>query len=94
MIFLTVALAVVASALAAYVWHSSTRGLLSERRRQKVLVTLKSGEAFSGVMFSVDRDAMVLREVLAVAYGPRSEDVPVGGEVLILRADVAYLQVP
>lgn len=77
-----------------YVWRSSANGLLTSSRRRRVLVTLKTGEAFSGVLFSVDRDAVLLREVTAVAYGPKSEDVPVGGEVLILRADIAYLQMP
>jgi small nuclear ribonucleoprotein (snRNP)-like protein len=77
-----------------YAWRSSRSGLLVERTRRRVLVTLKSGEAFSGVLFAVDREAIVLREAVAVGYGQRSENVPVEGEALILRSDIAYMQLP
>lgn len=97
MTFALAALAVVmlvALVAVAVMWKRSHRGLMAERLRRKVLVTLKSGDGFSGVLFSADRDCLVLREAVAVAYGPRSESVPVGGELLILRADVAYMQLP
>lgn len=94
MILLLVLLIVCAVALAVVVWRSTTTGLLAGRRRRRVLVTLKTGEAFSGVLFAVDRDAIVLREAVAVAYGARSENVAVDGEALILRPDIAYLQLP
>ncbi len=93
-ILLAVLLVVCATALAVTVWRSTSTGLLIDRRRRRVLVTLKSGEAFSGVLFAVDRDAIVLREAVAVAYGARSENVAVDGEALILRSDIAYLQLP
>lgn len=82
----------VGACLVAY--QASVRGLLAERMRRKVLVTLKSGEGFSGVLYATDRECLVLREAVAVAYGPRSENVPVGGEVVLLRADIAYVQLP
>lgn len=87
-------LVAVCSGSAFYAWRSTATGLLNERRRRRVLVTLKTGEAFSGVLFAVDRDAIVLREAVAVAYGARSENVAVDGEALILRSDIAYLQLP
>lgn len=93
-ILLVVLLVACAAALAITVWRYTTTGLLADRRRRRVLVTLKTGEAFSGVLFAVDRDAIVLREAVAVAYGARSENVAVGGEALILRSDIAYLQLP
>lgn len=93
-ILLAALLIVCALALAVMAWRSTTTGLLIERRRRRVLVTLKTGEAFSGVLFAVDRDAIVLRDALAVAYGARSENVAVDGEALILRPDIAYLQLP
>jgi small nuclear ribonucleoprotein (snRNP)-like protein len=93
-ILLAALLAVCAVALAVVVWRSTRTGLLIDRRRRRVLVTLKTGEAFSGVLFAVDRDAIVLREAVAVAYGARSENVAVDGEALILRPDIAYLQLP
>ena len=93
-ILLAALLIVSALAVAVMAWRSTTTGLLIERRRRRVLVTLKTGEAFSGVLFAVDRDAIVLRDALAVAYGARSENVAVDGEALILRPDIAYLQLP
>lgn len=93
-ILLAALLIVSALAMAVMAWRSTTTGLLIERRRRRVLVTLKTGEAFSGVLFAVDRDAIVLREAVAVAYGARSENVAVDGEALILRPDIAYLQLP
>lgn len=93
MIVVVVILAAVVAALIFDRFRASTAGLLADRRRKRVLLTLKSGEAFSGVLFAVDRDAVVLREATAVAYGPKAENVTVDGEVVLLRADVAYLQV-
>lgn len=93
-ILLAALLIVCALALAVMAWRSTTTGLLIERRRRRVLVTLKTGEAFSGVLFAVDREAIVLREAVAVAYGARSENIAVDGEALILRSDIAYLQLP
>ena len=86
--------------LAAAIAFAAWRGLepvpdvLAERRARQVLVTLKTGEAFAGVLYQQDADLIVLREATAMAFGPRSENVPVEGEALILRADIAYLQLP
>lgn len=71
-----------------------TSVLLTQRRRKRVLVTMKTQEAFLGVLFAVDRDALVLREVEALAVGATAKNVPVEGELLLLRADVAYIQLP
>jgi small nuclear ribonucleoprotein (snRNP)-like protein len=40
-----------------------------------VIVTLKDGQAFSGVLYSTDHEALVLREAEALAYGPKRENV-------------------
>jgi len=93
-ILLAALLIVCALALAVMAWRSTTTGLLIERRRRRVLVTLKTGEAFSGVLFAVDRDAIVLRAAVAGAYGARPGNGAVDGEALILRPDIAYLQLP
>lgn len=81
-------------ALAAVLFHRSTHGLLATRRKRQVLVTLKSGESFAGLLMETDRDALVLRESTAIAYGKQAENVAVQGEAVILRADVAYMQFP
>lgn len=93
MIVVIVLLAAVVAVLAFDRFRASSAGLLADRRRKQVLITLKSGEAFSGVLFAVDRDAVVLREAVAVAYGAKAENVTVDGEAVLLRSDVAYLQV-
>lgn len=85
-----VVLAVGVAAVAA--WRSRS-GLLAGRQRRQIIVTLKTGAAFRGVLYATDREALVLREALALAYGAQKATVPVEGELLVLRADVDYVQV-
>jgi small nuclear ribonucleoprotein (snRNP)-like protein len=81
-------------ALAYVTWRRSTvAGLLAERARRHVIVTLKTGAAFRGVLYATDREALVLRDAQALAYGAQRTNVPVEGEALLLRSDVDYLQV-
>lgn len=82
---------VVAAIVLGFRW--SIRGLMADRMRRKVLVTLKSGEGFAGVLYAADRDCLVLRGVVAVGFGPGDRNVEVDGELLVQRVDVAYLQV-
>ena len=70
------------------------RRVLRTRRRRRVLVTLHSGEAFDGVLFDADTQALVLRNASQVGVANRGTPVPVDGEVLVLLEDVAYLQLP
>ena len=65
---------------------------LASLTKRRAIVTLKSGESFAGVVFDVDREMVLLRNAELLTAGERA--VPVDGEVLILRADVAYLQFP
>ena len=66
--------------------------IIESRVRARVIVTLKSGEAFRGVLTEHDDRALVLRETLAANGG--QESIPVDGELIVLWADVAYLQKP
>ena len=68
--------------------------ILSSRFRERVLVTLKTGESFDGVLYSADSHALVLRNVEAVGMGERKTNLPVDGEVIVLLPDVAWLQRP
>lgn len=70
---------------------SSSLASLTKRR---AIVTLKTGEAFAGVLYAADRESLCLRSAELVAAGEKRGNLPVDGEVLILRADVAYLQFP
>lgn len=58
--------------------------------RASVLVTLKSGASFGGVLYEADEHGLVLRN--AQAYG--KETVSVDGEVFVLLRDVDYIQKP
>ena len=74
--------------------RSSIPGLLADRLRHRSIVTLKSGEAFGGVLFAADDQSVVLREAAALGAGDRGANVVVDGEVLILRGDISYIQLP
>lgn len=56
-----------------------------------MIVTLKTGEAFDGTVTDADRQAVVLQGATYETPDPRSAPVPVDHEVVVLLADVAYL---
>lgn len=58
------------------------------------MVTLKSGDSFDGVLYSADTSALVLRQAAAVGAGENKTDLPLDGELLVLLADVAFIQRP
>lgn len=68
--------------------------ILTSRFRERVIVTTKAGESFAGVLYSADDKALVLREASAIGAGDNSTDLPLDGELIVLMADVAYLQRP
>jgi small nuclear ribonucleoprotein (snRNP)-like protein len=65
---------------------------LEARYRSSVLVSCKDGATFSGVLYSSDGQALVLRNSQAVGLGDNSTNLPLDGELIVLLADVAYLQ--
>lgn len=62
--------------------------------RESFLVTLKDGTSFSGVLYSHDDKALVLRSAEAVGAGENKTNLPLDGEIIVLLSDVAYLQRP
>ena len=68
--------------------------VLRSRLRTRVLVTTKDKATFAGVLFQEDKRAVVLREAVAVGAGEDRSDLPLDGEIIILVADVAYIQRP
>lgn len=68
--------------------------VIKSRLRDKVLVTTKDGAAFAGVLFEADDKALVLRQAEALGAADDKSNVPLDGEVLILLADVAFIQKP
>lgn len=68
--------------------------VLRDTLRERVIVTLKSGETFDGVLFAADDKAWHLVNARAVGVGERGADVPVDGSVILPRDNVAYCQRP
>lgn len=64
--------------------------VLKQRRRDVVIVTLKSGATFRGVLYDHDNQAIVLRSTEVVVAG--SQRTPVDGELMLFVTDVAHLQ--
>lgn len=65
-----------------------------DRVCHRVVVTCKSGDSFEGVLFEADAGAIVLRDSSAVGAGENRTNLPLDGEILILMADVAFIQRP
>jgi small nuclear ribonucleoprotein (snRNP)-like protein len=68
--------------------------LIRNIERSRVLVTLKTGDAFLGVLYDHDSKALTLRNCEAVGANSDKTNAPVDGELLLLLADVAFLQRP
>lgn len=68
--------------------------VISSRLRERVIVTLKTGESFAGVLFSHDKGALVLRETDALGVNEDRSDLRLDGELIVLMPDVAYIQRP
>jgi small nuclear ribonucleoprotein (snRNP)-like protein len=68
------------------------RRVLRDRVRQRAIVTLKTGDTFDGVLWAWDREAFVLRNAAVVAAG--EQPTVVDGELVVLAADVSFVQFP
>lgn len=68
--------------------------VLSSRFRERVIATTKTGASFDGILFSADKTAIVLRDASAVGEGENKSNLPLDGELILLLADVAWLQRP
>lgn len=68
--------------------------MLTSRFRERVLVTTKSGDTFDGVLYSADNAALVLRQAEAVGAGENKTNLPLDGEIIVLLADVDFIQRP
>ncbi len=66
--------------------------VLRSRLRQNVLVTCKSHDAFQGVFYEGDNQAIVLTSASQVDPQSEQKYIPANGEIVILVADIAYIQ--
>lgn len=65
--------------------------VLRSRARRRAIVTLKTGEAFDGTVTDADRQSVVLHGATYHEPIPDGGGTKVDGEVVVLLADVAYL---
>ena len=93
MIVLAAAVLAVGLVVAALLIRTGDR-LLRERLCDKVVVTLKSGSSFSGVLFKVDDRALILRDTQALGAAHNGDHLAVDGELVLFRTDIEYLQRP
>ena len=68
--------------------------VLRKTVKERVIVTLKTGEGFEGLLFWVDGKTWEMVEAKALGAGERGADVPVNGTLLIPADNVAYCQKP
>lgn len=96
LVLASVALALVLFALVPLLllYRAEHGSALRSRLRSRVVVTLKSGAAFDGILFQADRSAWVLRNAHALGAGDDNGNVPVDGEVVILASDIDFAQRP
>lgn len=71
--------------------RSSVDGLLADRLLERFVVTLVDGQAFSGLLHSVDGRSLVLRDA-EMLPASQAAKVPVDGELVLARDRVAYMQ--
>lgn len=67
---------------------------LAARVCQQVIVTLKSQAAFRGVLFEADDRVLVLRNAEVLHAGQQMAPTAVDGELVLLVAEVEFLQRP
>lgn len=88
---LVLAAVIAAAAVATLVmwwWtHRHVDRIVASQVRRRAVVTTKSGPSFIGVLVDADERAVVLAQPESV-----EEQAPLDGELLILRVDVAFIQ--
>lgn len=68
--------------------------LLRQRLRARVVVTMKSGQSFDGVLYEIDPQAWFLRDAAAIGAGEKGVNLPLDGEVVLLTSEIAFAQRP
>lgn len=71
-----------------------TSRLLRDRLRSRVVVTMKSGQSFDGVLYDLDDRVWFLRDASALGAGEKNTNLPLDGEVVLLSAEIAFAQRP
>lgn len=67
---------------------------LELRHAHRTVVTLRSGETFAGDLFDTGPRSIVLRNAVAITGDQDAPRITVDGELLLLRSEILYLQIP
>jgi small nuclear ribonucleoprotein (snRNP)-like protein len=93
MTYALAALAIILAAAGAVYVARSVDLLIRRQCRRVVVVELRGGETFRGLLVAADARTVLLRNVEALT-GAQASATPVDGELLIPRGDVKYMQRP
>lgn len=93
MIYAIVTLALIIAVVLAVVAFRSVDVLVRRQMRRQVVIELRGGETFRGLLVAVDARSVLLRSV-EVLGSPQAETQVVDGELLIPRADIKFMQRP
>jgi hypothetical protein len=63
-----------------------------KRLKRRVLVSCKSGDAFRGIYVDDDKRAIVLVDAEHIQPATDKQFIPADGEIVILVAEIAYMQ--
>lgn len=66
--------------------------VLDERILDQVVVTLKSGSTFGGILYAEDQGAVVLAKAENIAADGKK--TPADGEIVLLRETIDFIQRP
>lgn len=67
--------------------------VLKTRLHHRVIVTLKDGASFGGVLWETDREGVILRDAQAIVT-PQTQPVGVDGELYLPWSNISFIQKP
>lgn len=83
--------AVVIVALSGLAWWWRPEMIVRRLLRRSCVLTLHDGQSFAGLLWAADRRVVVLRNARLMAAG---NEVPVDGELVVERSEIAFMQLP
>jgi small nuclear ribonucleoprotein (snRNP)-like protein len=77
-----------------FLWWIQTR-LFMSLVKERLVITLKNGETFEGLLIEHDRKVVKLVEARALTIsGGGNPSAPIDGELYLIRSEVNYMQRP
>lgn len=73
--------------------RDATPDIPTARLKKRVIIKTKSGDGFRGIWWERDNEAIVLRDAEHIQPATDKQFVPADGEIVVLVAEVAYIQI-